>query len=262
LDIIVCVRHVPETTEADLKIDGSGRNIETRGLVFEINKWDDYALEEAILIKEKVGGTVTTVTVGPEEADSTLRKCLARGADNAIRIHDKALENSDGYVVAKILQKAIQNQHFDLILTGAQASDNGYAMVGPILAELLRIPFATMVKKVELGDRAARVHRELEGGLEEIIELKLPAVLTVQTGLNEPRYVSFIAIRKAMSRGIKVLGLADLGLREDEVGEAGSWIKIEKMFIPPAEKKTEILTGSPEEVAVKTAEILRSRGLI
>jgi len=262
LDIIVCVKHVPETSEADLKIDSFGKTVETSGLVFEINEWDDYALEEAVRTKEKMGGTVTAITVGPEEADNTLRKCLARGADKAIRVTEKHFEGSDGYVIAKILHKAVKSLNFDLILTGAQASDDCYGIVGPVLAELLGIPHATMVKKVELNDGFARVKRELEGGLEEVVEVKLPAVLAVQTGINEPRYVSIMSIRKAMQKEIKVLGSADIGLSENEVGEAGSWIRIEKMFVPPAEKQAEIIKGSPEEAAAKIAEILKARGLI
>ena len=262
LDTILCVKHVPETAEADLKIDMSGKTVEAHGLVFDINEWDDYALEEAVRMKEKTGGIVTAVTVGSEEADSTLRKCLARGADKAIRITDKRFEGSDSYVVAKILHRAVRDLRFGLILTGAQANDDGYAMVGPILAELLGIPHVTMAKKVELRDGLVRVNRELEGGLEEIIEAELPAVLAVQTGINEPRYVSIMGIRKAMQKEIKVLGLADIGLSENEVGEAGSWIKIEKMFVPPAEKQGETIKGIPEEVATKIAEILKARGLI
>jgi len=262
LDIIVCVKHVPETAEADIKIDASGKAIEKIGLVFDINEWDDYALEEAVRIKEKLGGTVTAITVGSEDADITLRKCLARGADKAVRLTDAKFDGSDGYAVAKILHSALKVLPFDLILTGALAGDDGYTMVGPILAELLGILHATMVKKIELGDGVAKVNRELEGGLEEIVEVKLPAVLTVQTGINEPRYVSILGIRKAMKKEIKVLGLADTGLSEKDVGEAGSWIKIEKMFVPPVEKQAEFIKGTPEEVATKIAEIIKSRGLI
>jgi len=262
LDIILCVKHVPETAEADLKIDSSGKNVEISGLVFDINEWDDYALEEAVRIKEKMGGTVTAITVGPEEADNALRKCLARGADKAIRVTDKSFEGSDGYVISKVLHKVIKDLHFDLVLTGAQANDDGYAMVGPVLAELLGIPHATMVKKIELKEGFAIVNRELEGGLEEIVEVKLPALLTVQTGINEPRYVSIMAIRKAMQKEIEVLGLADVGLSENEVGEAGSWIKIDNIFVPSAEKQAKIIKGNPEEVAAEIAEILRARGLI
>ncbi|MEA2089228.1 MAG: electron transfer flavoprotein subunit beta/FixA family protein [Thermoproteota archaeon] len=262
MNIIVCVKHVPETAEADLKIDKTEKGIETDSLVFDINEWDDYALEEAVLLKEKLGGSVTAVTVGSEDADSTLRKCLARGADNAVRLTDKAFERSDGYATAKILYRAIKNLPFDLILTGAQAGDNGYTQVGPILAELLEIPHATMVKKVEPADELMKVHRELEGGLEEIVEVELPALLTTQTGINEPRYVSIMGIRKAMKKEIKVLGLNDIGLKENEVGESGSWITFEKIFMPPVEKEAEILRGNPDEVSAKIAKILKAKGLV
>ena len=262
MDIIVCVKHVPETAEAEITIDKSGKRIETEDLVFDINEWDDYALEEAVLLKEKLGGSVTAVTEGSEEADSTLRKCLARGADRAVRLTDKAFEGSDGYATAKILHSAIKDLPFNLILTGAQAGDDGYAQVGVTLAELLRIPHATMVKKIEPTEAHIRVNRELEGGLEEIIEVKLPALLTIQTGINEPRYVSIMGIRKARSKEIKVLGLKELGLKVDEVGESGSSMTVEKLFIPPAEKEAEILEGSPDMVTSQITEILRARGLI
>ena len=262
MDIIVCVKHVPETAEAELKIDATGRGIEKAGLVFDINEWDDYALEEAVRIKEKFGGTVTAITVGAEDSESTLRKCLARGADKAIRLTDPKFGGSDAYATAKILYSVIKNMHFDLILTGAQAGDDGSAVVGPVLAELLGIPHVTMVKKIELGEGKAFVNRELEGGLEERLEIKLPALFAVQTGINEPRYVSIMGIRKAMQKEVKVMGLADIGLSENEVGEAGSWLRIEKLYVPPVEKQAEFLTGSPDEIAAKIVEILKSRGLI
>jgi len=262
MDIIVCVKHVPETAEAEIKIDSAGKSIEKSGLVFDINEWDDYALEEAVQVKEKIGGTVTAITVGSEDTDSTLRKCLARGADKAVRLTDPKFEGSDGYAIAKILYKTIKDLPFNMIFTGAQAGDDGYAIVGPTLAELLGIPHATMVKKIELNGDITKVNRELEGGLEEIIEIKLPAVLTIQTGINEPRYVSIMGIRKAMQKEIKVFSLAEVGLSENEVGEAGSWTKIENMYVPPVEKQAEFLKGSPEEVAARIAEILKARGLV
>jgi electron transfer flavoprotein beta subunit len=262
LDIVVCVKHVPETAEAELKIDATGKAIEKTGLVYDINEWDDYALEEAVRIKEKQGGTVTAITIGTEDSDSTLRKCLARGADKVIRMTDPKFEGSDGYAVAKILHSVIKTLHFDIILTGMQAGDDGNAMVGPILAEMLKLPHATMVKKMELGTGTAKVNRELEGGLEEQIEVKLPALFSVQTGINEPRYVSIMGIRKAMQKEIKLMTLADTGLTENDVGPAGSWSRIEKLYVPPVEKQAEFLKGSPEEVATKIAEIIKSRGLI
>jgi electron transfer flavoprotein beta subunit len=262
LDIIVCVKHVPETAEAELKIDATGKGIEKAGLVFDINEWDDYALEEAVRIKEKFGGTVTAITVGPEDSESTLRRCLARGADKAIRLTDQKFAGSDAYATAKILHSVIKNLHFDLILTGAQAGDDGSAVVGPVLAELLGIPHATMVKKIEFSNGKAIVNRELEGGLEERLEVKLPALFAVQTGINEPRYVSIMGIRKAMQKEVKVMGLAEIGLSENDVGEAGSWLRIEKLYVPPVEKQAEFLKGSPDEIATKIVEILKSRGLI
>ncbi|MDH5816044.1 MAG: electron transfer flavoprotein subunit beta/FixA family protein [Candidatus Nezhaarchaeota archaeon] len=263
MNIIVCVKHVPKCAEAEIRIDSTGKDIERQGLVYDINEWDDYAVEEAVRIKEKFGGTVTVVTVGPEEANSTLRKCLARGADNAIRVYDPKLIGSDPYVIAKVLYKVIKNLQFDLILTGVMAEDDGSAIVGPVLAEFLKIPHATMVKKIEFKDqKVAIVHRELEGGLMEVVEVKLPALFTIQTGINEPRYVSILGIRRAMQKEIKVLGLKDLGLDESEVGYAGSWTMIDKLFIPPAEKVCQYLKGSPEEVATQILGILKSRGLL
>lgn len=238
------------------------KSIEKTGLVFDINEWDDYGVEEAVRLKEKHGGTVTAITMGSEGADSTLRKCLARGADKGIRLTDSKFEGSDGYATAKILAKAIKNLPFNIIITGTQASDDGNAVVGPILAKLLGIPHATMVKKIDIGDQIARVKRELEGSLEEVVDVKLPAIISVQTGINEPRYVSIMGIRKAMQREIKVLGFADLGLGENEIGEAGSWLKIEKMYVPPVEKQAEFLKGSPDEVATRIAGIIKAKGLI
>jgi len=262
VDIIVCVKHVPETAEADIKIAGNMKAIEKTGLVFDINEWDDYGVEEAVRLKEKHGGTVTAITVGSEEADSTLRKCLARGADKGIRLTDPRFEGSDGFAIAKILARSIKNMPFNLIITGTQASDDGNAVVGPMLAELLGVSHATMIKKIEIGEQTARVKRELEGGLEEVIEVKLPAVLAVQTGINEPRYVSIMGIRKAMQKEIKVLGSADLGLNESETGEAGSWLKMGKLYVPPVGKQAEFLKGNPDEVAARIADIIKAKGLV
>ena len=262
LDVVVCVKHVPETAEAELKIDQTGKAVEKTGLVYDINEWDDYALEEAVRIKEKQGGPVTAITIGPQDSESTLRKCLARGADTAIRLTDPKFENSDAYATAKILYNVIKTLHYDLILTGMQAGDDSSAMVGPILAELLGIPHATMVKKLELATGTAKVNRELEGGLEEQLEIRLPALVSVQTGINEPRYVSIMGIRKAMQKEIKVLSLADTGLSEADVGPAGSWINIDKLYVPPVEKQAEFLKGTPDEIATKITAILKSRGLI
>lgn len=262
MEILVCVKHVPETSEVDITIDSSKKAIETSNLVFDLNEYDDYALEEAVQIKERIGGTVTVITVGPSEADSTLRKCLARGADKAIRVTDEQILGSDGYAIAKILHALIKDISYDLILTGTVAIDDGYSVVGPVLGELLGIPHVIMVKKLELVNDSAKTMRELEGGIGEQVEVNLPAVFAIQTGINEPRYVSIMAIRKAMSKEIQVIGLSDLGLTAQDVGESGSWLTVQEMFIPQIDKQAEFLEGSLDTITTKITDLIKSKGLI
>jgi electron transfer flavoprotein beta subunit len=260
VNIIVCVKRVPETTEADIFIDKTGRDIDKSGLAFDLNEWDRYAVEEAILVKEKQGGRVTVLTLGEEKSYESLQKCLAMGADDAVRLTDLAFGGSDGFATAKILAEAIRKIPYDLVLTGAQAEDDGYGQVGVVLAELLGIPHAALVNHIELQDKKVKVHRELEGGLEEVSEIQLPAVLTIQTGINEPRYVSLMGIRKAAKKEIKVFGASDLNLRPEEVGLFGSDIRLEKVFFPPVVEGAEILEGKPEEVALRVFDILKDKG--
>jgi electron transfer flavoprotein beta subunit len=260
MNIIVCVKRVPETTEADIVIDKSGRDIDKSGLVFDLNEWDRYAVEEAILLKEKQGGKVTVLTVGEEKSYESLQKCLAMGADDAIRLTDLAFNGSDGYATAKVLAEAIRKMDYDLILTGTQAEDDGYGQVGVVMAELLGIPHAALVNHIEVQDKKVRVHRELEGGLEEVFEILLPAVLTIQTGINEPRYVSLLGIRKAAKKEIKVFRASDLNLKAEEVGLSGSDIRLEKISLPPVGEGAEILEGKPEEIALKVFDILKDKG--
>lgn len=288
MDIVVCIKRVPETTEAEVVVDETGEGIREEGLVFDINEADNYALEEALLLKEKFGGSVLVLTLGPEEADETVRSCLAKGADSAIRLTHDSFKGSDGNTTAKILSMVIKDLDFDLVLTGIQADDDAWGQVGVQLAELLAVPHAALVTNLEVegesappssglpspalrpetqgrGKRsrgAAKVHRELEGGLEEVLELKLPAVLTIQTGINEPRYASLRGMKKARELEIRVLGLEEIGLREDDVGEAGSKTKVEKLSIPVVESKAEILEGTPEETSGRLAEILREKGAL
>lgn len=262
MNIVVCVKHTPETSEVELRFDQSGQKIVTEGLVFELNEWDEYALEEALLLKERFGGSITALTMGPEGADAVLRRCLAKGADRAVWLKDEAFEGSDAFATARILHSVVQKMDFDIVLCGAQANDDGHSSVGVMLAELLGISHASMVKKVEVVDKVLRVNRELEGGIEEVLELGLPALLTIQTGINEPRYVSIMGIRKARKKDIRVFGLKEIGLSREEVGEKGSWVKILKMYRPPAEKEVLMLSGSEEEIAGELVEILRVRGLI
>jgi len=260
MNIIVCIKRVPETTDADIFIDKSGKDIDKSGLVFDLNEWDSYAIEEAIQLKEKLGGTVTVLSMGGEDTNESIRKCLAMGADDAIRLSDPAFAGSDGFATAKVLAEAIRKISYDLILAGTQAEDDGYGQVGVALAELLGVPHAALVNHIEVQDKKMKVHRELEGGLEEVVEIDLPAVLTIQTGINEPRYVSIMGIRKVAKKEIKTLGTKDLNLKAEEVGLSGSDIRLEKVFLPPVGEGAEMLEGKPEDVARKVFEILKDKG--
>jgi electron transfer flavoprotein beta subunit len=255
LDLIVCIKRVPQTAEAEVKVDASGKDIVKDRLTFDMNEADSYALEEAILLKEKFGGTITAVSLGPVEAEDTLRIALAKGADHAIRIKAEDFGEVDGFKTAALLKEVANNMKFDAIFTGCVATDNNYYGVGPVLAEMLGIPHATLVSKIEVTDGKASVNRELDGGLIEHLEMSLPSVFAVQTGINEPRYASLIAIRKAAGKEIKVLG-------KDEISSSiGPNAILEELFTPPVEKRAEILEGTADEVANRTAAIMKEKGL-
>jgi electron transfer flavoprotein beta subunit len=260
MDIFVCMKWVPDTSEADVEVSDDGKDIEKDDLDYDMNDWDRFAIEEAVQIREKVGGKVTVLSVAPEDAEEMLRECLARGADEAFLLADDAFEGSDGYAVAGILAKFVKDRPCDLILTGTLADDDGGAQVGGMLAAMLDVPIATLVTKIEAQDGKLAVSRELEAGLSESLEVDLPAVLSVATGLNEPRFVSIRAVRKTASAEIPVVGLDDLGLEGSQVGAEGARVKIEKMELPSEGEGAEILTGNPEEAAAKLAQILKEKG--
>lgn len=262
MDIVVCVKHVPDTTEAEIAIRDDEKGIEKERFVFDISEADNYAIEEALLLKEEFGGSITVLTVGPAEADETLRMCLAKGADKAVRLTDEVFEGSDSFATARILSEAIRDMDYDLVLTGIQADDDGCAQVGVTLAEMLDIPHAALVVSTEVEDGKMKVHRELEGGLHEVLEIELPALFTIQTGINEPRYASIFGIRKAMKKEIEILDLGALGLAEEAVGEAGSKTSLVKLFIPVVTAQATILEGSPEEVSSELVTILKNEGVV
>lgn len=260
MDILVCVKRVPDTSENEIEINKAGNDIERDDLVYSVNEWDNYAVEEAIQIRDKVGGSVTVVTVGDEESEEVLRREMAMGADNGLLLTDDAFEHSDGRGVASILKAAVEKGSYDLILSGAQA-DEGAAQVGGMLAAMLDYPYASLVNEIEvLDDKRLKVGREIEGGNQEMNEIQLPCVLSIQTGINEPRYVGIRGIRKVASVDIPELGLADLGLSEDAVGEAGAKVRRVDYFVPETGEGAEILEGDPEEVAAKLIELLKARG--
>ncbi|MCF8106862.1 MAG: electron transfer flavoprotein subunit beta/FixA family protein [Desulfohalobiaceae bacterium] len=260
MEILVCIKRVPDTSENEIEINGSGNDIEREDLVYSVNEWDNYAVEEAIQIRDKVGGSVTVVTVGDEEAEEVLRREMAMGADNGLLLTDDAFENSDGRGVAAILKAAVAKGSYDLILCGAQA-DGAAAQIGGMLAAMLDYPYASLVNEIEvLGDKALKVGREIEGGNQEVNEIQLPCVLSIQTGINEPRYVGIRGIRKVASVDIPELGASDLGLSPDSVGEAGARVKRVDYFVPETGEGAEMLEGDSEEVAEKLIEMLKARG--
>jgi len=258
MEIIVCAKQVPDLTEADIKINPDGKSINLESIPLDINELDNYALEEALLIKEKYSGKVAVVTVGSETSDEMLRICLAKGADEAVRI--TYTDELDGYLTAKLIANVIKNKYKpDLILTGVQSSDYSSAQVGGMLAELLGIPHATIVTHAELKNNIAEVHRELEGGLKEVVDIALPAVLTIQSGINEPRYASMIGIRRAKDKEIKIVTQEELGLPSDELKLK---THIENMSIPPKGEGAEIITGTVDDSAAKLAGILKDKGAL
>jgi electron transfer flavoprotein beta subunit len=257
LDIIVCVKRVPQTAEAEVKVDSSGKDIVKDRLTFDMNESDTYALEEAILLKEKFGGTVTIVSLGPVEAEDTLRIALAKGGDSAIRIKAEDFGELDGYKTAQLLHAVIKDLKYDSIFTGCMATDDYYSQVGVTLAELLGIPHATLVTKIEISDNKVHAYRELEGGLLEHLEMNLPSLFTIQTGINEPRYASLIAIRRAASKEIKTVGKDEISTESIQANSI-----LEELFPPPVGKRAEILTGSMDDMTAKLTDIIKGKGLL
>jgi electron transfer flavoprotein beta subunit len=258
MDIVVSVKRIPDTSEAVdvIEIDASGKDIKRDALIFKTNDWDECALEEAIQLKERLGGTVTAVTVGTEECDSTLRRALAMGADRAIRINEDVIA-ADSNIIATILTALIRTLSYDLVMFGMQSGDFGRASLGVMCAELLGIPHAAGVFSIQVQDKEVKVGRELEAGILELYTLKLPALLTIQTGINKPRYISYVNLRKAQNKELRIMTLEELGLSRDALSPM---VKLEKLEFPTTDKRAKIISGSVEEVTDKLVEILKGLG--
>lgn len=258
----VCIKYVPDTSEAEVRVDHEGTAVDCSRFSFDINDADNYAVEEAVLVKENHGGEVTVLSIGPKESDVTIRMALAKGCDRAVRVEDTRIASFDPLMVARVLAQVIKDQKFDLVFTGCMAADDGYAATGVALAEMLGANHASMVKKVEIEEGKVKVHRELEGGLVEALEVELPVVLTIQTGINEPRYAPIRGIRQAQKKELKVVNLDDLSIPADTVDASASKIAIEKLYIPEIVSSAEFIEGELEEKAAKLASILVKGGLI
>lgn len=251
MQILVCMKQVPQK-DAPLKLNEAGTWIRD-DVSYEINEPDAYALEEALRQKEKHGGEVIVISAGPARAQQVLREALAKGADRAIHLEDPAFVGLDAFNTARAFAAAIRNEKFDLIFTGLQSDDYGYAQTGVVLAELLGWPHATIIMQLEKNETGIRVKRELEAGYFQFVDLPLPAVLTIQSGINKLRYATLIGIKQAKTKPMKKVGLADV---QSQIG--GNLQKIERLYLPQKSKNTEFLDGAPAEVARKLAEKLRT----
>jgi len=260
--VVVCVKQVPEITE--VKIDPVTHTLVREGVPSILNPFDEFAVEEALRIREKHGGEVTVMTMGPPQAREALVKCLAMGADRAILLTDRAFAGADTWATAYTLSLAIRQLDYDIILCGKQAIDGDTAQVGPELGENLGIPQIAFVKKVEVDEKARKViaHRETEDGY-EVVECRLPVLLTAIKGLNEPRLPSLMGIMSASKKEIRTMTATDLGVNLEELGLKGSLTEVVQVFAPqPREKGVVITEADPAAAATKIMGFLQSQGLI
>jgi electron transfer flavoprotein beta subunit len=251
LKILVCMKQVPQK-DAPLKLNESGKWIR-EDVSYEVNEPDAYALEEALRQKEKHGGEVVVITAGPARAQQVLREALAKGADRAIHLEDDKFTSLDALNTAKAFATAIKDEPFDMIFTGLQSDDYGYAQTGVIISELLGWPHATIIMAIEKKDGAIRVKRELEAGYFQFVEMPLPAVLTIQSGINKLRYATLIGIKQAKNKPLQKVAWSEV---ESSLGQ--NLQQIQRLYIPEKTKKTELLEGPPAEVAKKLVEKLKN----
>ncbi len=250
MKIIVAVKQVASRDSA-LRIDAAGKWLLERDLAFEINEPDAYALEEALLLKQKHGGEVVVLCAGPDRAGQAIREALAKGADRAIHILCDDLVRLDTLALARRLAAAAAPEHPDLILTGLQSDDLGLGQTGVVMAELLGLPHAAIVMQVEILDSSVRVKRELEDGWFQWVQMPLPALLTVQSGIAPLRYATLMGIKKAKTKEVRRIGPEQLPQPEPPT------VTLQRVYLPTRGKKTQILTGAPAEAAAKLADVLK-----
>ena len=250
MKILAAIKQVP-SRDSTLRVNAAGQWIEEADLTYEINEPDAYALEEALQLKEKHGGEVVALCAGPARAAQTIREALAKGADRAIHIEEENVDSLDSLALARLLAAAALAESPDLILTGLQSDDLGSGQTGVIMAELMGMPHGTIIMAVEKQDNAIRVKRELEDGWFQHVTMALPAVLTIQSGINKLRYATLMGIKKAKTKELKVLSAASLG--------AASAPQVErlKVYVPGRTKQAQIFDGPAKESAAKLVEKLK-----
>jgi electron transfer flavoprotein beta subunit len=250
MKIIVSVKQVPARDSA-LRVNGEGKWLDESDLSYEMNEPDAYALEEALQLREKLGGEVVVLCAGPQRATQTIREALAKGADRAIHVELDEGQTLDALATARLLAKAVQSESPEMILTGLQSDDLGYGQTGVILAELLGFSHATIVMEVEPQGGTVRVKRELEDGWFQNVVLPLPAVLTIQSGIKKLRYATLMGIKKAKSKEVKTISATELK------ADASSSAVMDHVYLPQRSKQTQILTGNAKEVAHQLLEKLK-----
>ena len=263
MNIIVCLKQVPDT-ETQIKVADGGKSIVKDDIKWVMNPYDEFGVEEALRLKEKFGGEVTVVGLGPKRVTESIRTALAMGADKGVLINDPALEDSDSLAVAKALSAVIKNLEFDLIFTGQRGVDDDMGVVGATLAEFLGIPQMSLINKLEAAEdgKSLKVQRPVEGQT-LVIESSLPALITTQKGLNEPRYASLPGIMKAKKKPLEEKTLSDLGLDAADFGEDARKLKIVELTPPPQREAGKIIEGeTPEEKAAELARMLHEEAKV
>jgi electron transfer flavoprotein beta subunit len=251
MKVVVCVKQIAQLGD-EVEFTEDERDVDPDFLDFALNEWDSYATEEALQLVERAGGEgeVVVVSVGDDDVEDAMRRALAMGAGRGIRIASEGIPHPDPITTARALAEVVGEENPDLVLTGVQSSDSVQAATGVALAELLGLPRVAVVTKISLGDGTATVHRELEGGLVDVVEVDTPCLLTIQTGINEPRYATLRAIKQAEQKEIEVREPGDLGEPA---------YRVRRMFVPPKGEGAEMLDGSPGEIAQRIKEIVEER---
>jgi len=255
MKIIVAIKQVPDR-DAPVHINAAGKGIDESDLQYALNEPDAYALEEALQLRDQHTGEVIVLSAGPENVGSTIREALAKGADRAIHILCNDLGSRDALGVARLLAAAAKSENPDLILTGLQSEDLGLGQTGVIVAELLGLPHSTLILHVEKTNTGIEVKRELEEGWFQKIELPTPAVLTIQSGGSKLRYATLMGIKRAKTKEVKQLTAAELGTDSTPV------VVLEQLALPTKKKSTQMLTGSPKEIAATLVEKLRTEARV
>ncbi|HUU14968.1 MAG TPA: electron transfer flavoprotein subunit beta/FixA family protein [Terriglobia bacterium] len=258
MKIIVCLKQVP-SRDAVLRLNAARTWVELADISFEVNEPDIYALEEGLRLKEKHGGEVVICCLGPARAQQAIKEALAKGADRALHLDAPEFEELDPHGVARAMSRAIAIENPDLVLTGLQSDDSGSAQTGVLLAEMLGLPHSTIIMEIQVEGSALKVKRELEGGWFQWMEMALPALLTIQSGISKPRYATLKGIMAAKSKPIQKLAPADLGLTPDDLAPRQ---KISKVYVPVKKAQTEFLQGTAKEIAARLADKLKNEARV